>query len=108
MNNKFNLDIFRESSVCNLSSNSNYYVTGDCLGQVHIYSNEESFIAKTICDSAITSHSINHAGNEIALAYDKSVNIRSFPDIEEEKQSLILRTTLDIRHIEYDPTGKYL
>jgi hypothetical protein len=104
---------YRDGGSSNtFSFNSNttptQWVVGDTNGQLHLFDENLKETTLEICDSAIESFAIHPNGNECIIAFDNNVQVRKYPNMEEEINSIFSRRTLPITHLSYDNDGLHL
>jgi hypothetical protein len=86
----------------------NAWVCGDSGGSVYTITNDNVITDITASNSPITSMALSPGGDTCAITSDKQLDIYEFPDVENVKLKLALRTTLDITHTVYDREGSHM
>lgn len=86
----------------------NSWVCGDSGGSVYTITYDNVITDITASNSPITSMALSPGGDTCAITSDKQLDIYEFPDVENVKLKLALRTTLDITHTVYDREGSHM
>lgn len=86
----------------------NAWVCGDSGGSVYTITYDNVITDITASNSPITSMALSPGGDTCAITSDKQLDIYEFPDVENVKLKLALRTTLDITHTVYDREGSHM
>ena len=93
------------------STESDTWLTGDCLGAVHSYKHgfgTQSGNAAELFDQPIFALAPRPDGHECSIAYGNSVDIRKLPNIADEVGAMVVRGTLDVTHLHYDSDGQHM